>query len=53
MSAPGVLKQFGELAGQAINANRFAPMVQAVVKQNVLGDMGMHHLSIPNILKVI
>ncbi|WP_122892830.1 class I SAM-dependent DNA methyltransferase [Arcobacter peruensis] len=48
-----VMIEIGELGWSEINPDIFGSMIQAVVKTEHRGTMGMHYTSVPNIMKII
>ena len=48
-----LLRECGDLSWQDINPDIFGSMIQAIVKLDMRGDMGMHYTSVPNIMKVL
>lgn len=53
MKSRNILLEIGSLDWSAINPDIFGSMIQAVVKDEYRGDMGMHYTSVPNIMKVM
>ena len=53
MKSRNILLGIGSLDWSAINPDIFGSMIQAVVKDEYRGDMGMHYTSVPNIMKVM
>lgn len=48
-----ILLEIGTLDWSEINPDIFGSMIQAVVKDEYRGEMGMHYTSVPNIMKVM
>ncbi|QOY55703.1 class I SAM-dependent DNA methyltransferase [Candidatus Sulfurimonas marisnigri] len=53
MKSRNILLEIGSLNWSEINPDIFGSMIQAVVKDEYRGDMGMHYTSVPNIMKVM
>src|SRR5271166_617496 len=51
--ARAYLLRAGELDWKAINPDIFGSMIQAVADDDERGSLGLHHTSVPNILKVL
>ena len=51
--AKRLLMEAAELDWKEINPDIFGSMIQAVVDEDMRGDLGMHYTSVPNIMKVL
>lgn len=51
--AKRLLTEAAELDWKEINPDIFGSMIQAVVDEDMRGDLGMHYTSVPNIMKVL
>lgn len=51
--AKRVLIEAAQLDWQDINPDIFGSMIQAIVDNDLRGDLGMHYTSVPNIMKVL
>lgn len=52
-TARSYLLNIGSLDWKQINPDIFGSMIQAVAEDEERGALGMHHISVPNILKVL
>jgi hypothetical protein len=48
-----LMKECGDLNWSEINPDIFGSMIQAIVEPEMLGDMGLHYTSVPNIMKAL